>query len=52
VDESWFFPVETYADDTLYFRTGPQRMRIVIRYANYKRFGSDSVIRFSKPDTK
>jgi hypothetical protein len=50
VDGKWFFPVETYADDTLYFRTGPQRMRIVIRYANYKRFGSDSVIRFSKPD--
>lgn len=52
VDGKWFFPVETYADDTLYFRTGPQRMRIVIRYANYKRFGSDSVIRFSEPDKK
>ena len=50
VDEKWFFPVETYADDTLYFRSGPQRMRVVIRYSDYKRFGSDSVIRFSEPD--
>jgi hypothetical protein len=50
VDEKWFFPAETYADDTLYFRSGPQRMRVVIRYSDYKRFGSESVIRFSEPD--
>jgi hypothetical protein len=50
VDGKWFFPAETYADDTLYFRSGPQRMRVVIRYSNYKRFGADSVIRFSEPD--
>ena len=52
IDNKWFFPVETYADDTLYFRSGPQRMRVMIRYADYKRFGSDSVIRFSQPDQK
>jgi hypothetical protein len=52
VDHKWFFPVETYADDTLYFRSGPQRMRISIRYADYKKFGSDSVIRFGQPDQK
>jgi hypothetical protein len=50
IDGKWFFPVETYADDTLYFRSGPQRLRVVIRYAEYKRFGSDSVVRFSQPD--
>jgi hypothetical protein len=50
VDEKWFFPVTTYADDTLYFRSGPQRLRVVVRYSDYKRFGSDSVIRFSEPD--
>lgn len=50
VDGKWFFPLETYADDTLYFRSGPQRMRVIIRYSDYKRFGSDSVIRFGKPD--
>lgn len=46
VDGKWLFPVETYADDTLYFRSGPQRMRVRIRYSNYKRFSSDSKIIF------
>lgn len=50
IDDKWFFPVETYADDTLYFRSGPQRMRVMIRYSEYKRFGADSIIRFSQPD--
>ena len=49
IDGKWFFPVETYADDTLYFRSGPQRIRVTIRYAEYKRFGSDSIIRFNQP---
>jgi hypothetical protein len=52
IDSKWLFPVETYADDTLYFRSGPQRMRVVIHYADYKRFGADSVIRFSQPVPK
>ena len=46
VDGGFWFPVTTYADDTLYFRTGPQRMRLVIRYSDYKKFGSDSKITF------
>jgi hypothetical protein len=49
IDGKWLFPVETYADDTLYFRSGPQRIRITIRYSEYKRFGADSVIRFGEP---
>ena len=46
VDGGFWFPVTTFADDTLYFRTGPQRMRLVIRYSDYKKFGSDSKITF------
>ncbi|MGA8026941.1 MAG: hypothetical protein WB992_07325 [Bryobacteraceae bacterium] len=46
VDGKWFFPVETYADDTLFFRDWPQRIRIIIRYMNYKRFGAESSITF------
>lgn len=46
VDGKWMFPIETYADDTLFFRDWPQRIRIVIRYMNYKRFGADSTITF------
>lgn len=46
VDGKWFFPVETYADDTLFFRDWPQRIRIIVRYMNYKRFGAESTITF------
>ncbi|HEY7209546.1 MAG TPA: hypothetical protein VH477_04675 [Bryobacteraceae bacterium] len=46
IDGKWFFPSETYADDTLYFRDWPQRIRIEIRYMNYKRFGAESTITF------
>lgn len=43
------FPVHTYADDTLAFRTGLQRVRLTIRYANYQRFTAESAIKFDKP---
>jgi hypothetical protein len=46
VDGGFWFPATTYADDTLYFRTGPQRIRLVIRYSDYKKFGADSKIIF------
>ncbi len=46
VDDKWFFPVETYADDTLFFRDWPQRVRIEVRYMNYKRFGAESTVTF------
>ncbi len=50
VDGDFRFPVHTYADDTLDFRTGPLRIRMDIRYADYKRFGADSAIRYEKPE--
>jgi hypothetical protein len=40
----YWFPAQTLADDTLWFRTGPQRVRLTIRYSNYKRFGAESKI--------
>lgn len=46
IDGQYSFPVMTYADDTLYFRTGPQRIKLMIRYTGYKKFGSDSKITF------
>lgn len=46
IEGKWFFPVETYADDTLFFRNWPQRIRIVIRYMDYKEFGTQSTITF------
>ncbi len=46
IDNKWWFPVETYADDTLFFRDWPQRIRIEIRYMDYKKFGTESTITF------
>ena len=54
VDGKWMFPRETYADDTLFFRDWPQRIRISIRYSDYKRFGAESTVTFGDqppPDT-
>ena len=48
VDGNFRFPVTTYGDDTLYFRNGPQRIRIIIRYSQYKRFETDSKITYGK----
>jgi hypothetical protein len=42
VDGKHWFPVYTYADDTLQFKGGPQRERLRIAYSNYKRFGAES----------
>jgi len=42
VDGKHWFPIYTYADDTLQFRTGPQRERLRISYSEYKRFGAES----------
>jgi hypothetical protein len=44
LDGKYWFPVYTYADDTLQFRTGPQRIRLRIAYSDYKRFGAKSTL--------
>ncbi len=47
VGDFWF-PVQTYANDTLHFRSGPQRVKLTIRYQDYKRFGAESTITVEK----
>ena len=42
VDGQHWFPLFTYADDTLAFRQGPQHIRLRIGYTNYKRFTAES----------
>jgi hypothetical protein len=42
VDGKHWFPMYTYADDNLPFRSGPQRIRLRIAYTNYRRFGAES----------
>lgn len=46
--EGYWFPMLTVADDTLPFRSGPLRMRMRVEYANYQRFGTETIIRFEK----
>jgi hypothetical protein len=46
VDGNYRFPVRTFGDDTLDFRVGPQRIRLNIRYSDYKRFGAESTVKF------
>ena len=48
VDGDFWFPALTYADDTLPFRNGPQRIRLTIRYTDYRKFEADSKITFDK----
>lgn len=40
----FWFPVLTFADDTLDFSSGPLRVKFTIRYREYKRFGAESKI--------
>jgi hypothetical protein len=42
----FWFPVYTLADDTLQFRTGPQRIKLTIKYNDYKKFGADTTVTF------
>lgn len=42
IDGKHWFPIYTYADDVLQFRSGPQRERLRIAYSNYKRFSAES----------
>jgi hypothetical protein len=41
IEGHYWFPTYTRSDDTLHFKTGPDvRIRVAVRYTNYKRFGS------------
>ena len=40
IEQGFWFPVYTRADDYLHFRSGDIHIRMTIRYSNYKRYGS------------
>jgi hypothetical protein len=48
VDGKYWFPTYTHADDTLHFQNGPQRMRMIVTYKDYKKFEGKSTIRFGE----
>lgn len=46
IDGKYWFPTYTHADDTLQFQTGPVRIRMIVRYEDYKYFGALSTIKY------
>ncbi len=40
IEGHFWFPTYTHSEDTLHFSTGDIRIRMTVRYENYKRFGS------------
>jgi hypothetical protein len=46
IDGRYWFPTYTRADDTLHFSSGDVRIREVVKYENYKKFGSNVKITY------
>lgn len=46
IDGKFWFPVKTFADDTLAFSSGLQQVRYEIDFFDYKRFSAESTITF------
>jgi hypothetical protein len=46
IDGKYWFPVYTKVDDELHFSTGDVHVRQVVKYSNYKRFGSNVKITY------
>jgi len=49
IDGKYWFPTYTIANDTLNFQTGPQPIRMSVRYEDYKQFKSDVTIKYDTP---
>jgi hypothetical protein len=48
VDGKYWFPTYTTANDTLHFQSGPQRIKMTVKYENYRRFEGKSTIKFGE----
>jgi hypothetical protein len=52
IDGQYWFPTYTRAEDTLKFSIGDVKIREIIKYTNYRRFGSRSRITFEGQEVK
>ncbi len=50
IDGKYWFPTYTKVDDVLHFSTGDVHTRQIVKYTNYKRFGSDIKITYEGQD--
>lgn len=46
IDGKYWFPTYTIANDTLQFQTGPQKIKMMVKYEDYKQFKSDINIKY------
>lgn len=46
IDNKYWFPTYTIANDTLMFESGPIPIRMSVKYEDYKQFKAESVIKF------
>jgi len=52
VDGKYWFPTYTLVNDDLHFKTGDVHVKQVVKYTNYKRFGSNVKITYEGQDVK
>jgi len=52
IDGQYWFPTYTRADDDLHFRSGDVRIREIVKYTNYKRFGVKTRIIYGGTEIK
>ncbi len=52
IDGKYWFPTYTYASDTLHFAAGDVKIKEIIKYTDYKRFGSDIKITYEGQDVE
>jgi hypothetical protein len=48
IDGKYWFPTYTRADDVLHFKDSDQRIRMTVKYENYKKFEGKSTIKFGE----
>ncbi|HYL38670.1 MAG TPA: hypothetical protein VEV17_22320 [Bryobacteraceae bacterium] len=46
IDGKYWFPTYTFANSVLHFKEGDQRMKMTVKYEDYKQFKSDTVIKY------
>jgi len=49
IDGKYWFPTYTSSNDVLMFQSGPQPIKMLVLYEDYKQFKSDSTITFGDP---
>lgn len=52
IDGKYWFPTYTVANDTLNFQNGPVRIKMTVKYEDYKQFKSDVIIKYGDEATE